>query len=312
VGNRWLEAAARHLGTLGFDLDVDREPATLPATARIDAPVIYFGWYAGDVNGPFALPGFRFPPGAIALHIHSFTATSLRSPAQGWTGPMVARGVTATVGNVAEPYLQFTHQPDLLLRGLARGDTLADAAYYALPVLSWQAILIGDPLYRPFAVPLEQQLEDRARVPSPGSSYAVLRRMRLLDAANKSAEATALVRAALAAKPDLALGVALAQRLRSTGEADAASALGFAVLLKDFSANEWALARQAAQLLEACGRPSSAVGVWRTLLAAPLLPRELRLAWLPEARVAALAAKEANQAAAWQREFEELVATERK
>jgi hypothetical protein len=225
---------------------------------------------------------------------------------------MVARGVTATVGNVAEPYLQFTHQPDVLLRGLARGDTLATAAYYALPVLSWQAILVGDPLYRPFAVPLERQLENRARSATPASSYAVLRRMRLLDAVNQSAEATALARAALAAKPDLALGIALAERLHAAGDPDAASALGFAVLLKDFSANEWALARQAAQLLVACGRPSSAVEVWRALFAVTLLPRELRLAWLPEAKSAALAAKESNQAAAWQREFEELSPAEKK
>lgn len=308
VGNVWLEAAARHLITLGFDTDVDRAPATLPATARMDAPAIYFGWYAGDLNGPFALPGFRFSPGAIALHIHSYSATTLRSTTQGWVGPMVARGITATVGNVAEPYLQFTHQPNLLLRELAKGSTLADAAYFALPVLSWQAILVGDPLYRPFAISLEQQLENRTRTAPPGSGYAVVRKMRLLDAANRSAEATALGRSALAAKPDLALGVALAQRLRGAGDADAASALGFAVLLKDFPASEWAVARQAAQLLEACGRPSSAVEVWRALLALPSLPTELRLAWLPDAKSAAVAAKDGNQAVTWQREWDELSA----
>ena len=67
-GDRWLEAAAEQLTGLGFDLDVDREPATFPVTARFDAPVLYFGWYAPNLIGPFALPGFRFPPGAIAVH----------------------------------------------------------------------------------------------------------------------------------------------------------------------------------------------------------------------------------------------------
>lgn len=309
VGNAWLEAAAAQVRTLGFDGDVDRAPATLPLSARIDAPALYFGWYASDVEGAFTLPGFRFPPGAIAVHIHSYSATTLRSATRGWTAPLVARGVTATVGNVNEPYLQLTHQPHLLLRGLARGDTLADAAYFALPALSWQAILVGDPLYRPFAVPLEEQLRHReqAKTPVAFSSYAVLRKTRLLDAAGKREEAAALLRAAHAAHADLALGVELAQRRREAGDvAAAAAALAPVLRLKDFSANEWALARQAAQLLEACAQNASAVEVWRTLLAGATLPRDLRVAWLPEAKGVALAAKNERQALAWQRELDEL------
>lgn len=151
-GDAMLEAAGKLLEAAGFETVVDRAPATMPATARCDAPVWYFGWYTPDLDGPFAVPGFRFPPGAIALHIHSFSAATLRDPARGWAGPLVARGVTATVGNVYEPYLMLTHRPDILVRALLRGDNLVDAAYYALPALSWQAVLIGDPLYRPRAV----------------------------------------------------------------------------------------------------------------------------------------------------------------
>jgi hypothetical protein len=173
VGNAWLEAAARQLGELGFDPAVDRAPATMAAGARFDAPVIYFGWYSGNIDGPFLLPGFQFPTGAIALHIHSYSALTLRSATSGWTGPFVARGVTATVGNVNEPYLAFTHQPQLLLRALARGQTLAEAAYFALQALSWQAILIGDPLYRRFAVPLSAKLEKTAVLPRGLAGYAV-------------------------------------------------------------------------------------------------------------------------------------------
>jgi hypothetical protein len=152
-GDAMLEAAGKLLEAAGFETVVDREPATMAATARGEAPVWYFGWYTPDIDGPFAVPGFRFPPGAIALHIHSFSAATLRDPMHGWTGPLVARGVTATVGNVYEPYLLLTHRPDRLVRALLRGDNLVDAAYYALPALSWQAVLIGDPLYRPWAVP---------------------------------------------------------------------------------------------------------------------------------------------------------------
>jgi uncharacterized protein (TIGR03790 family) len=152
-GDRWFENVAKQLAAVGFDFDVDREPTTIPGTARFESPVLYFGWYAASVNGPFAVPGFRFPAGAVALHIHSYSAATLRNPDSGWSGPFVARGVTATVGNVFEPYLQLTHRPDLLLQALLRGDTFGDAVYYAQPALSWHTIAIGDPLYRPFGIP---------------------------------------------------------------------------------------------------------------------------------------------------------------
>jgi len=305
VGNAWLEAALRQLGELGFDLGVDRAPATLPATARFDAPAIYFGWYSGNMDGPFLLPGFQFPPGAIALHIHSYTATTLRSTTSGWTGPFVARGVTATVGNVNEPYLAFTHRPHLLLRQLARGRTLAEAAYYSLQALSWQAILIGDPLYRPFAVPLADQLQDLARLPASHAGYAVLRRVNELDRLGRPDEARALLVRAQRDAPSLAAGMALAQRLQLAGEMDgAANALGFVPLLTSFPTDQWALAAEAARLMEALGRPTRALDVWRTLLSAAELPPDLRLAWLREARATALAAGEQPQAILWQGEIE--------
>ncbi len=308
IGDPWLDATAKQLVELGFDTTVDRESATMPPTARMDAPVLYFGWYSGSVDGPFTLPGFRFPPGAIALHIHSFSASTLRLPNSGWTGPFVARGVTATVGNVYEPYLQFTHQPHLMLRALARGATLVDAAYYSLSVLSWQAILIGDPLYRPFAVPFDEQIQNLAKLPQRLSGYAVLRRMHELDEADQRAEATAFGVAAQRDAPSLAVGVALARRLRDAGENDnAGNALGFAPLLQNFEANEWALAREAAILLETCGRPARGLVVWRTLLGLGLT-RELRVAWLPDARKTALAAKDYSQASTWQTELDQLVA----
>src|SRR4029077_17530444 len=144
---------------------VDRDANTFSLRARMDAPALYFGWYADRLNGPFVLPGFRFPPRAIALSIHSLSARTLRSTREGWCGPLLARGVTATMGNVYEPYLQFTHRPDLLLHALARGWTLGAAAYYALPALSWQGVLIGDPLYRPFRVDVSEQWKNRGNLP---------------------------------------------------------------------------------------------------------------------------------------------------
>ncbi len=299
-GDRWLNATATQLADLGFDLTVDRAPTTLPATARIDAPALYFGWYAGNLNGPFAPPEFRFPPGAIALHIHSYSAQTLRSTTAGWVGPLLARGVTATMGNVSEPYLELTHQPQLFLKALARGATLVDAAYYALPALSWQAILIGDPLYRPFAVSLEDQINHLATLPPSLAGYATLRRIHQLEAVHQTTEALALASKTQGIAPSLAVGYALAQHLHTAGDlTGAAQALGFASLLASYQPDEWALADAAAQLLATAGRPAQAIDIYRALFATKNLTTELRLTWLPHAITAAQSAHASDQSAAW-------------
>jgi len=309
-GNRWLERTAAQIQALSFDTVIDRKSGSPPIATRSDAPALYFGWHDSNLDGAFALPGFRFPPGAIALHIHSYSASTLRSTTAGWCGPMVARGVTATVGNVFEPYLQLTHRPDLLFRALARGDTLADAAYYALPALSWQSVLIGDPLYRPFSVALRDQLKNLDDLPTDLASYPVLRLMHLLDAANRPDEAVSVARAALRERPGLfALRVGLAQRLLRAGKlAEAAAALAPAAKTRAFAADQWALARDGAQLLVASGDPKNAVEIYRHLFGVKALPTELRAQWLVEARGVAVSANDLKQADAWQKDLDDLKA----
>lgn len=256
-GDQWLRAVAKELEELGFDGDVESTGATFGLAARFDAPVLYFGWYTGNLNGPFARAGFAFPAGAIALHIHSFSAQTLRSESSGWCGPLVARGVTATVGNVFEPYLGFTHRPNLLLHALAQGKNFGDAVYFALPVLSWQAVAIGDPLYRPFKVSLEAQ---------GSASYAVIRRAKLLVAAGRDADALALLQAAQREQPSLALGLALAQRALAAKQPEVAvAALNFAPALKTFRPVDWTLLREIAEILAANGARPAALQVYTNL-----------------------------------------------
>ncbi len=76
-----------------------------------------------SINGPFADPAFRFRNGAVAVHIHSFSAATLRSPTSGWSGPLLERGAAATVGNVYEPYLTLTANLDVLQDRLMSGFT---------------------------------------------------------------------------------------------------------------------------------------------------------------------------------------------
>lgn len=312
-GDRWLEDAAAQLAGLGFDLDVDRATTTFPTTARFDAPVLYFGWYAGSVEGPFTLPGFQFPPGAVAVHIHSYSAETLRSAGARWCGPFVAHGVTATVGNVFEPYLGFLHRPDLLLRALVRGDTFGDAAYYAEPALSWQAIAIGDPLYRPFARSFDEQWKGRAALPPQLAGYAALREMHLLEAKRQPEAARAVGRESMQEHPSLAVGFTLAGQREAAGDLPgAARELAFVAKLASFQPDGWALAGEAANLLLRAGDGVGAEQVYTRLLQDPAPPPELRAAWLRDAVKAAQATGDNEQELEWARELGRLVPDERK
>lgn len=308
-GDAWLEACVPELQGLGFEVEVDRAPATLAEGVRFDAPALYFGWYAGSLNGPFADPDFRFPPGAVALHIFSFSASTLRSPNQGWCGPFIAKGVAATFGNVGEPYLEFTHQPPLLLRALARGEPLGRAALYSINALSWKGVVLGDPLYRPFAVSAEAQWARRKSLPAETELYARLRRMRQLSAAGRNDEALALGTAGLAQNPGLPLALSLAALRRTAGDTTGArSALQPFTHLKRVRRADRPLVLEAARGLHAAGDARGAVECLRRLLDDTTLPRELRLSSLVAGVEFARAAREMELAGRWSLEHATLTA----
>jgi len=51
---------------------------------------------------------------------------------------------------VAEPYVQAFPLPQVFFSCLLDGNTLADCYALSNSFWSWQMVLIGDPLYRPF------------------------------------------------------------------------------------------------------------------------------------------------------------------
>ena len=65
---------------------------------------------------------------------------------------MIEKGIAATLGPVAEPYVHAFPPPELFFSLLTSGKyTLAETYILSLPLLSWEMVLIGDPLYNPFA-----------------------------------------------------------------------------------------------------------------------------------------------------------------
>ena len=64
---------------------------------------------------------------------------------------MLEKGADVTVGNVYEPFLGACHRFDIFADRLLDGYTVAEASWMSMPVLSWQGVVFGDPLYRPYA-----------------------------------------------------------------------------------------------------------------------------------------------------------------
>ena len=75
----------------------------------------------------------------------SSCAIHTRSGTEQWTGPLLLRGAAATLGNVWEPCLAVTCYFDLFNQRLLSGATLAKAAWFASPGLSWMQVVLGDP-----------------------------------------------------------------------------------------------------------------------------------------------------------------------
>ncbi len=152
--DQWLAAIAKQAQAAGQPLFHESSKSTLAEAFPLMADTaVYFGWYTNPANGPFhpATPGgFRFAPGAVAVHLHSYSASSVKDATR-WVGALLSRGASVTAGNVYEPYLGPSLHFDVFYDRLMKGHCVAEAALMASPVTSWQCIILGDPLYRPFA-----------------------------------------------------------------------------------------------------------------------------------------------------------------
>ena len=134
---------------LKTDLPVEQEPTeALFAPGSCPRAAVYCGWYSLRKY----VDAFDFVDGAVGCHISSFGADNLRDPnSTNWCGAMLRDGITATMGAVAEPYLHAFPEPRAFFTELLEGRCLVEAYYRTNPFNSWQMVLIGDPLYTPFA-----------------------------------------------------------------------------------------------------------------------------------------------------------------
>ena len=159
-GDSWLRQAANLL---------PKERVIFDASANViydQAGVIgYAGWGSNDSNRHRRLLGFHWLPGAIATEFVSTNARTFQRPPNDWnisdwkstklwfagspqtlTADYLSEGATAATGHVEEPYLSMTPHPEYLLPAYYAGRNLAESYYLSIRALSWQNIVIGDPL----------------------------------------------------------------------------------------------------------------------------------------------------------------------
>jgi uncharacterized protein (TIGR03790 family) len=169
LGDDWLSAAAQRLSAAGAADRVLLETTTQPV--RDIRPVLgYYSWGSSDPQNRVRDLQIGFAPGALAGTFVSSDARTFKEPPATWQpsatagaralyagsaesllGDLVRSGVTGAIGHVSEPQLQSVARPDVLFAAYLAGFNLVESFYLALPHLSWQAVVVGDPLCQPFS-----------------------------------------------------------------------------------------------------------------------------------------------------------------
>jgi uncharacterized protein (TIGR03790 family) len=203
AGNRWLERSAGLLKNRGFGDRVLLETTSKVVAGEKDL-LGYYSWGSNDPAQKSRDLNLGFVPGALAGMFVSTDARTFQPPPSTWTlgrwedartyfagapqsliGDLIHQGVTGVAGHVSEPYLDATIRPDILFPGYLAGFNLIESFYLAMPYLSWQTVVVGDPLCAPFRT---QALTARDVDPGvdPATEFPRYLSQRLLESASKA------------------------------------------------------------------------------------------------------------------------------
>ena len=159
-GDEWLRSAAIFLPADRVLLDETPQPVY-----GVTDVIGYASWGSNDNRRTKRKPGFTWLPGAIMTEFVSTNGRTFQRPPDNWniatwkdrdrffagapqtlTADYINEGATGASGHVYEPYLRNTPRPEILLPAYLGGRNLAESYWLSIPVLSWQNIVIGDPL----------------------------------------------------------------------------------------------------------------------------------------------------------------------
>ncbi|MFH1898398.1 MAG: TIGR03790 family protein [Candidatus Desantisbacteria bacterium] len=165
IGNTWIRMAQINLQKKGFNVYCDNTKRYLQHQSGV---IGYCGWGSNDPEST----GKRFLynkwlPGAVAVGFVSSSGRTFEEPSKHWrpgsfknplayhggspqtlAGDLIREGVTGIDAYVYEPYLESCTHPHILFEAYISGYNLAESYYLATPYLSWQNVIVGDPLCR--------------------------------------------------------------------------------------------------------------------------------------------------------------------
>jgi uncharacterized protein (TIGR03790 family) len=167
-GDAWLREAAERLRGQGMGDRTLLESSS--AVVRNETNVLgYYSWGSNDAAARLRHLDTTFVPGALAAMFVSTDARTFKEPPAEWApgntatratifggshqslvADLIRDGVTGAAGHVDEPFLDATIRPQILFPAYVSGRNLAESFYAAMPYLSWQTIVLGDPLCAPF------------------------------------------------------------------------------------------------------------------------------------------------------------------
>ena len=206
-GDRWLRAAAERLRSQGLEDRITLDESRQVLTKQADV-LGYYSWGSNDPAIRTRHFDMAFVPGALAGMFVSTDGRTFKEPPASWTpsddarngvfggshqslmADLIREGVTGAAGHVDEPFLDATIRPDILFPAYVSGRNLAESYYAAMPYLSWQTIIVGDPLCAPFphktleAREIDEGLEESTELPA---SFARRRLEHLPQGLNKTA-----------------------------------------------------------------------------------------------------------------------------
>jgi|RhiMethySRZTD1v2_1073278.scaffolds.fasta_scaffold214580_1 uncharacterized protein (TIGR03790 family) len=169
VADDWLSDAAARLSARGAGDRVVLEKTVKPVS-DVQQVIGYYSWGSNDPQNRRRKVQMGFVPGALAATYVSSDARTFHEPPSTWApsdnwkdrsslfegspqsliGDLIREGATGVAGHVTEPFLQSTIRPNILFPAYFAGFNLVESFYLAMPHLSWQTVVIGDPLCAPF------------------------------------------------------------------------------------------------------------------------------------------------------------------
>jgi uncharacterized protein (TIGR03790 family) len=168
LGNAWLRTAADRLKEAGLGDRVLLE-ATGKVVTNEPSVIGYYSWGSNDPAITERDLKIGFVPGALAAMFVSYDGRTFHEPPATWrlgswekretyfegapqslAGDFIRAGVTGVAAHVTEPFLDATIRPQILFPAYFQGMNLAESFYLAMPNVSWQTVVVGDPLCAPF------------------------------------------------------------------------------------------------------------------------------------------------------------------